>query len=105
MYNYRSEIYAQYKIYLFYKGEVDLTITHLKSSAVECAKQICGFNIMISGGTKEEEEEEKKKKKKKKKKEKEEEEEEEEEEVECSIFLLDEGEWYVSRSGHFAPGE
>jgi hypothetical protein len=74
MYNYRSEIYAQYKIFLFYKGEVDQTTIRLKSSAVECAKQICGFNVTIWGGTKEEEEKKKKK-------------------VECSIFLLDEGEW------------
>lgn len=50
------------KMYLFYKGELDLTITHLKSSTVECVKQIYGFNVTIWGGTKE-----KKGKKKKKK--------------------------------------
>jgi hypothetical protein len=33
------------------------------------------------------------------------EEEGEEEEVDCSIFLLDGGEWQVSCSGHFTPEE
>ena len=54
------------KMYLLYKGEVDLTNTHFKSITVEGAKQIYEFNVTIWGGTKE-----KKRKKKKKKKEEE----------------------------------
>jgi hypothetical protein len=74
------------KIYLFYTGEVDLTITDLKSSTVESAQPIYGFNFTIWGGA-----DEKKGKKK-------------EEEVECSILLLD-GASVVSCSGHLTRGE